>query len=146
MAEPTLLPSEKPVQLLEDPSPAYSLPEPQRLVSAYRAMVVGRSFDAQATTLTKQGKLAVYPSSKGQEACQVGAAMCLSEDDWLFPTYRDSVALVARHRRRCGFDARGLALRLPRGRPANAPRWPRRRCTPRVSPTARPARGATRSS
>ncbi|MER2091996.1 pyruvate dehydrogenase (acetyl-transferring) E1 component subunit alpha [Saccharopolyspora rectivirgula] len=96
MAEPTLLPSEKPVQLLEDPSPAYSLPEPQRLVSAYRAMVVGRSFDAQATTLTKQGKLAVYPSSKGQEACQVGAAMCLSEDDWLFPTYRDSVALVSR--------------------------------------------------
>ena len=36
-------------------------------------MVIGRRFDTQATALTKQGRLAVYPSSRGQEACQVGA-------------------------------------------------------------------------
>ena len=59
-------------------------------------MVVGRRFDAQATALTKQGRLAVYPSSRGQEACEVGAVLALREQDWLFPTYRDSVAMVTR--------------------------------------------------
>lgn len=59
-------------------------------------MVLGRRFDTQATALTKQGRLAVYPSSRGQEACQIAAALALREEDWLFPTYRDSMALVAR--------------------------------------------------
>ena len=59
-------------------------------------MVVGRRFDAQATALTKQGRLAVYPSSRGQEACQVGGVLALRDTDWVFPTYRESLALVAR--------------------------------------------------
>ena len=59
-------------------------------------MVIGRRFDAQATALTKQGRLAVYPSSRGQEACEIGAVLALREHDWLFPTYRDSVAIVTR--------------------------------------------------
>lgn len=62
----------------------------------YRRMVVGRRFDARATNLAKQGRLAVYPSSLGQEACQIGTVLALDDDDWLFPTYRDSVALVTR--------------------------------------------------
>lgn len=66
------------------------------LLRGYRAMVVGRRFDQQATNLAKQGYLAVYPSSFGQEACQVGAVLALRETDWLFPTYRDSVAIVSR--------------------------------------------------
>ena len=59
-------------------------------------MVSGRRFDAQATALTKQGRLAVYPSSHGQEACQVGGVLALRDTDWMFPTYRESMALVAR--------------------------------------------------
>ena len=59
-------------------------------------MVLGRRFDTQATALTKQGRLAVYPSSRGQDACQVGAALALRDQDWLFPTYRDSVAVLTR--------------------------------------------------
>ncbi|MER7012450.1 pyruvate dehydrogenase (acetyl-transferring) E1 component subunit alpha [Saccharopolyspora sp. NPDC000359] len=98
MEVPTVeqLPSSSPVGLLEQPGANYPEPEPARLLTAYRAMVVGRRFDAQATTLTKQGRLAVYPSSRGQEACQVGAALSIGAQDWLFPTYRDSVALVTR--------------------------------------------------
>ncbi len=39
----------------------------------------------------------MYPSSRGQEACQIAAAMSLEPSDWLFPpTYRDSMALAAR--------------------------------------------------
>ncbi|MEU4523268.1 pyruvate dehydrogenase (acetyl-transferring) E1 component subunit alpha [Amycolatopsis sp. NPDC024027] len=98
----TLLPSATPVRFVaEDGSRAgehgaYGEPAGERLKEAYRLMVLGRRFDVQATALTKQGRLAVYPSSAGQEACQVAAALALETRDWLFPTYRDSVALVAR--------------------------------------------------
>ncbi|MEV7092560.1 pyruvate dehydrogenase (acetyl-transferring) E1 component subunit alpha [Amycolatopsis sp. NPDC051045] len=98
----TLLPSAAPVRFVaEDGSRAqepggYAAPADGLLKEAYRLMVLGRRFDVQATALTKQGRLAVYPSSAGQEACQVAAALVLARQDWLFPTYRDSVALVAR--------------------------------------------------
>jgi pyruvate dehydrogenase E1 component alpha subunit len=98
----TLLPSAAPVRFVaEDGSRAqepggYTAPADGLLKEAYRLMVLGRRFDVQATALTKQGRLAVYPSSAGQEACQVAAALVLETRDWLFPTYRDSVALVAR--------------------------------------------------
>ncbi|MEV0634717.1 pyruvate dehydrogenase (acetyl-transferring) E1 component subunit alpha [Streptomyces sp. NPDC050619] len=74
----------------------YAEPSPDALLAAYRKMVVGRRFDEQATALARQGRLAVHPSSLGQEACQVGAALTLRATDWLFPTYRDCVALVSR--------------------------------------------------
>lgn len=96
------LPADVAVQYL-DPSgePAesaarYARPDDDRLTEMYRQMVIGRRFDQQATALTKQGRLAVYPSSRGQEACQIAAAMSLGPTDWMFPTYRDSVALAAR--------------------------------------------------
>lgn len=97
-----LLPAAEPVRFVAEdgtacPPPAgYAEPPADRLREAYRRMVLGRRFDAQATALTKQGRLAVYPSALGQEACQIGAVLALREDDWLFPTYRDSMALVAR--------------------------------------------------
>ncbi|MFE9686824.1 thiamine pyrophosphate-dependent dehydrogenase E1 component subunit alpha [Streptomyces sp. NPDC006285] len=62
----------------------------------YRQMVLARRFNEQATTLTRQGRLAVYPSSTGQEACQVAATAALAPADWLFPTYRDAAAVVSR--------------------------------------------------
>ena len=72
------------------------MPSDDILVQLLRRMLIGRRFDTQATALTKQGRLAVYPSSRGQEACQVGAVLALREQDWLFPTYRDTVAVITR--------------------------------------------------
>jgi 2-oxoisovalerate dehydrogenase E1 component alpha subunit len=99
-----LLPAGTPVRFLDDggrPAPdheraGYQPPPVDKLIDGYRRMVLGRRFDAQATALTKQGRLAVYPSSHGQEACQVGGVLALRETDWMFPTYRESMALVAR--------------------------------------------------
>jgi 2-oxoisovalerate dehydrogenase E1 component alpha subunit len=68
---------------------------PEDLIEGYRKMVVGRRLDQQATNLAKQGYLTVYPSSRGQEACQIAAAMALASNDWLFPTYRDTVAMIS---------------------------------------------------
>jgi 2-oxoisovalerate dehydrogenase E1 component alpha subunit len=71
-------------------------PDPDVLLSGYRAMVAARRLNDQAGALVRQGRLAVYPSSHGQEACQVAAASVLADGDWLFPTYRDTAAIVAR--------------------------------------------------
>ena len=59
-------------------------------------MATVRAIDRQAINLTRQGQLAVYPSSFGQEGAQVGAALALRPQDWMFPTYRETVAIVAR--------------------------------------------------
>ncbi|CAM5480926.1 pyruvate dehydrogenase (acetyl-transferring) E1 component subunit alpha [Streptomyces abikoensis] len=66
------------------------------LLRLYGHLVRGRRYNTQATALTRQGRLAVYPSSTGQEACEVAAALALQEQDWLFPSYRDTLAAVAR--------------------------------------------------
>ncbi|MEU2606541.1 pyruvate dehydrogenase (acetyl-transferring) E1 component subunit alpha [Streptomyces albus] len=71
-------------------------PDAELLRRLYAAVVQGRRFNEQATALTRQGRLAVYPSSRGQEACQVAAALALREQDWLFPSYRDTLSAVAR--------------------------------------------------
>jgi pyruvate dehydrogenase E1 component alpha subunit len=99
--QPQLLPSEQPLGLIAAdgsgvPGAELAMPSEPVLLALYQAMVAGRRFDRQATALTKQGRLAVYPSSHGQEACEVGAVLALRGQDWLFPTYRDSVALLTR--------------------------------------------------
>jgi 2-oxoisovalerate dehydrogenase E1 component alpha subunit len=97
-----LLPSPEPVRLLDESGQRHSAgdgyPEPSldTLRELYRRMVIGRRFDLQSTALTKQGRLAVYPSARGQEACQVAAMMAVRPTDWVFPTYRESMALVSR--------------------------------------------------
>ncbi|TME49680.1 MAG: thiamine pyrophosphate-dependent dehydrogenase E1 component subunit alpha [Chloroflexi bacterium] len=70
--------------------------DPAQLRDLYRLMALGRRVDRQAINLTRQGALGVYASSLGQEAAQVGATVALEQDDWLFPTYRDTVGVFAR--------------------------------------------------
>jgi pyruvate dehydrogenase E1 component alpha subunit len=72
-------------------------------------MVLGRRFDTEASMLARQGRLAVYPSARGQDACQAGGVLALRDQDWLFPTYRDCVAILNR-----GVDP-GETLTLMRG-------------------------------
>ncbi|MEV4643325.1 pyruvate dehydrogenase (acetyl-transferring) E1 component subunit alpha [Saccharopolyspora sp. NPDC049357] len=72
------------------------LPTADELLTGYRALVFARRLNEQASALVRQGALAVYPSSRGQEASQVACASVLAEQDWLFPTYRDTAAIAAR--------------------------------------------------
>ncbi|CAM5464221.1 MULTISPECIES: pyruvate dehydrogenase (acetyl-transferring) E1 component subunit alpha [Streptomyces] len=89
-----LLPDAEPHRVLGTEAAAEA--DPDLLRRLYAELVRGRRYNAQATALTKQGRLAVYPSSTGQEACEVAAALALEERDWLFPSYRDTLAAVAR--------------------------------------------------
>ncbi|MCG2623474.1 pyruvate dehydrogenase (acetyl-transferring) E1 component subunit alpha [Arthrobacter sp. I2-34] len=100
-AESFMLPQAAPVQLVDPDgrhvhNDMYPLPDGQTLLAEYRQLVIGRRVNEQANALVRQGRLAVYPSSHGQEACQVAAAACLQGQDWMFPTYRDTVAVMAR--------------------------------------------------
>ncbi len=61
------------------------------LVQFYRDMVVIRAIDNQATNLQRQGQLALWPPSRGQEAAQVGSARAARPQDTLFPSYREHV-------------------------------------------------------
>ncbi|MEE1773395.1 pyruvate dehydrogenase (acetyl-transferring) E1 component subunit alpha [Streptomyces sp. JV185] len=100
---PAWKPLTDPAPLLPDPEPyrvlgtdAAADADPELLLRLYAELVRGRRYNAQATALTKQGRLAVYPSSTGQEACEIAAALVLEDRDWLFPSYRDTLAAVAR--------------------------------------------------
>jgi len=97
----TLLPAAEPIRLIDQDGAAIhanemGMPSSGSLIEGYRHLVVGRRINDQANALVRQGRLAVYPSSYGQEACEVAAAMVLDDRDWLFPTYRDAVAVITR--------------------------------------------------
>jgi len=62
----------------------------------YRDMFVIRAFDQQATNLQRQGQLALWPPSFGQEAAQVGSARAARAQDHLFPSYREHVVATIR--------------------------------------------------
>ena len=65
------------------------------LREAYRLMYTTRRFDDEATALQRQGQLALWVPSRGQEAAQVGSALAYAPNDYIFPSYREhAVALV----------------------------------------------------
>lgn len=98
------LPTTTPLRLLDNAGHAarardtggFTMPGDDTLLDLYRRMVIARRFDRQVTALTKQGRLATYPSAHGQEACEIGAVSAITDADWLFPTYRDTIALLTR--------------------------------------------------
>src|SRR5690606_23416185 len=75
----------------------------------YRDMVIIRAVDNQATNLQRQGQLALWPPSRGQEAAQVGSARAARPQDTLFPSYREHAVTRIR-----GVDPIGI-IKLMRG-------------------------------
>ena len=66
------------------------------LIALYRGMVLLRSVDAKAVALQRTGRLGTYGVALGQEAVAIGMASAMRPDDILFPTYRDTGALLWR--------------------------------------------------
>ncbi|MEK6946258.1 MAG: thiamine pyrophosphate-dependent enzyme, partial [Nanoarchaeota archaeon] len=62
----------------------------------YEMLILIRVFDQKAFNMQRQGRLGTYIQFKGQEACQVGSAFALQDDDFIFPMYRNSGLLIAR--------------------------------------------------
>ncbi|NQV08421.1 pyruvate dehydrogenase (acetyl-transferring) E1 component subunit alpha [Candidatus Woesearchaeota archaeon] len=62
----------------------------------YESMYILRAFDKKAVSLQRQGRLGTYPQITGMEATQVGTALALQKADWMFPSFRESGAMIAR--------------------------------------------------
>jgi pyruvate dehydrogenase E1 component alpha subunit len=59
-------------------------------------MLLARRLDRECIALQRQGELTVYPGFEGQEAAQIGSAMALGPDDFVFPTFRELAAALVR--------------------------------------------------
>ncbi|WP_326504172.1 thiamine pyrophosphate-dependent enzyme [Rothia nasimurium] len=66
------------------------------LKDMYRTMALTRRFDDEMTALQRQGQLALWVPSRGQEAAQVASARALAANDYIFPSYRDHGVLLER--------------------------------------------------
>jgi pyruvate dehydrogenase E1 component alpha subunit len=60
------------------------------LLALYRDMVLLRTYDERSLVYHRQGRIGTYAIYWGHEAMQAGAARALADDDWIFPSYRES--------------------------------------------------------
>jgi pyruvate dehydrogenase E1 component alpha subunit len=63
------------------------------LRSVYRWMVFGRQLDERGLQLQRQGRIGVWGPMIGQEAAQAGLGLAMRAGDWIFPSYREAIAL-----------------------------------------------------
>jgi len=82
--------------LLENDATAPYLPwieklSDDQLKNFYRQMAVTRAIDIDAANLQRQGQLAMWIPSLGQEAAQVGSGFAAKPQDHIFPSYREHV-------------------------------------------------------
>jgi len=62
----------------------------QELLELYRSMVLLRTYDERSVVYHRQGRIGTYAIFWNHEAMQVGAVHALEDDDWIFPSYRES--------------------------------------------------------
>lgn len=60
------------------------------LLELYRSMVLLRTYDERSLVYHRQGRVGTYAIFWNHEAMQAGAAHALEEEDWIFPSYRES--------------------------------------------------------
>jgi 2-oxoisovalerate dehydrogenase E1 component alpha subunit len=62
----------------------------------YRDMAISRRLDIAGANLQRQGQLALWVPSHGQEAAQVGSARAARAQDHIFPSYREHIVGMIR--------------------------------------------------
>lgn len=62
----------------------------------YRDMAISRRIDVTGANMQRQGQLALWVPSHGQEAAQVGSARAARPQDHIFPSYREHVVGLIR--------------------------------------------------
>ena len=72
-----------------------ALPE-NELLELYRRMVLLRTYDERSVVYHRQGRIGTYAIYWNHEAIQAGATFALSDQDWIFPSYRESAIGLVR--------------------------------------------------
>jgi pyruvate dehydrogenase E1 component alpha subunit len=62
----------------------------QELLELYRSMVLLRTYDERSLVYHRQGRIGTYALFWNHEAMQAGAVHALEDEDWIFPSYRES--------------------------------------------------------
>jgi 2-oxoisovalerate dehydrogenase E1 component len=70
--------------------------DPDLYQQMYRNMVLTRELDRRMLALQRQGRIGTYAMLEGQEAVQIGSALALEPDDFVFPSYREHGVQVTR--------------------------------------------------
>ncbi|HZO96000.1 MAG TPA: thiamine pyrophosphate-dependent enzyme [Gaiellaceae bacterium] len=60
------------------------------LLALHRSMVLLRAYDERSVVYHRQGRIGTYAIFWNHEAIQAGAVHALRDDDWIFPSYRES--------------------------------------------------------
>ncbi|HZQ80403.1 MAG TPA: thiamine pyrophosphate-dependent enzyme [Gaiellaceae bacterium] len=60
------------------------------LLELYRRMVLLRTYDERSVVYHRQGRIGTYAIFWNHEAIQAGATFALRDEDWIFPSYRES--------------------------------------------------------
>src|SRR5215218_10532364 len=62
----------------------------QELLELYRSMVLLRTYGERSVVYHRQGRIGTYAIFWNHEAMQAGAFHALEDEDWIFPSYRES--------------------------------------------------------
>src|ERR687897_3274263 len=84
----------------------------QDLIELYRSLVLLRTYDERSVVYHRQGRIGTYAIFWNHEAMQAGSVYALEDDDWIFPSYRESAIGLLR-----GMPAR-VVLQWWRGHPS----------------------------
>ncbi len=60
------------------------------LVELYRSLVLLRTYDERSVVYHSQGRIGTYAIFWNHEAMQAGSVYALADEDWIFPSYRES--------------------------------------------------------
>jgi pyruvate dehydrogenase E1 component alpha subunit len=60
------------------------------LLDLYRSLVLLRTYDERSLVYHRQGRIGTYAIFWNHEAMQVGSVHALEDEDWIFPSYRES--------------------------------------------------------
>jgi pyruvate dehydrogenase E1 component alpha subunit len=66
------------------------------LLELHRRMVLLRTYDERSVVYHRQGRIGTYAIFWNHEAIQAGATFALRDDDWIFPSYRESAIGLVR--------------------------------------------------
>ncbi len=69
---------------------------PEDITRIYELMVLSRVFDERALALQREGRIGTYAPIIGQEASQIGSAYAISNEDWIFPSFREMGVFITR--------------------------------------------------
>jgi pyruvate dehydrogenase E1 component alpha subunit len=60
------------------------------LLELYRSLILLRTYDDRSVVYHRQGRIGTYAIFWNHEAMQAGSVYALEDDDWIFPSYRES--------------------------------------------------------